>query len=104
MALSAATKEAIWLKSLTAELDVKHGETSIKIYSDNQSALHLAKVDGFNQRTKHIDVRHHHIRDTVEQGIIELEYAPTDRMVADSLTKAVPGPKNKFCSNEMGLF
>lgn len=103
LALSAATKDAIWLKSLTAEVDKVDANKPIKIYCDNQSAIFLAKNDGFNTRAKHIDVRYHHIRDQIENNIIKVDYIPTTEMVADSLTKAVPGPKTQFCSSKMGL-
>lgn len=102
LALSAALQEATWLKNLGQDLDSDF-ETPIKIGCDNQSALALAKTDGFRARSKHIDVRHHYIRDKLEDNTIDLEYILTEQMVADSLTKAVPGPKNNFCARGMGI-
>lgn len=103
LALSAILQEAIWLKNLGQELDSDFETTPIKIRCDNQSALALAKTDGFRARSKHIDVRHHYICDKLEDNTIDLEYIPTKEMVADSLTKAVPGPKNIFCPRGMGI-
>lgn len=103
MALSSATNEVIWLKNLLCELDSNQKNVAVPVYCDNQSAICLANVDGYNARTKHIDVRHHHIRDKIEKGVISLKYIPTEKMTADLLTKAVPGRKTKFCSSEMGL-
>src|SRR5580765_2957395 len=80
------------------ELDSDLEATTIKIGCDNQSALALAKTDRFRARSKHIDVRHHYIRDKLADVSIDLEYIPTNRMVADSHTKAVSGPKNNFCA------
>lgn len=104
MAASTATNEAIWLKSFASELDKEQNTRMIPIYYDNQSAINLANLNGYNPRTKHIDIRHHHIRDKIEEHIISLQYTPTEEMAADSLTKAVPGPKTDFYSNKMGLF
>jgi len=46
-------------------------------------------------------VRHHYIRDKLKNKTIDLEYIPTEEMIADSLTKAVRSPKNIFCG--MGI-
>jgi hypothetical protein len=53
--------------------------------------------------TKHIDVRYHFICWIVEQGSIRLIYSPTDEMIADSLTKALPSVKVKHFATEFGL-
>lgn len=103
MALSAATNEVIWLKHLICELDQSQTDVVVPIFCDNQSAINLAKTDGYNSRTKHIDVRHHHIRDKIEKNIIDPNYISTELMTADLLTKAITGPKTKYCTKEMGL-
>lgn len=103
MALSSATNELIWLKSLVDELDPNEEKVIVPIFSDNQSAISLASIDGYNCRTKHIDIRHHHIREKIQKCILILKHIPTENMTADILTKGVPGSKTKFCSKEMGL-
>lgn len=104
MAVSTATNEAIQLKSFASELDKEQNAKRIPIYCDNQSAINLANLNSFNLRTKHIDVQHHHICNKIAGRIISLQYTLTEEMAADSLTKAVPGPKMDFCSNQMRLF
>lgn len=103
MALSSATQEAIWLKQFGEEFDSSLEKRPIVIACDNQSAIKLAETDGFRARSKHIDVRHHHIRDKIENETIEVRYLPTEEMVADGLTKAVTGNKNAYCNGRMGL-
>ena len=66
----------------------------LRIYGDNQSLLNLAENPEFHQRTKHIDVKHHFIREHVEKGTIELHYIPTTEMVADGLTKPLTAEKH----------
>jgi len=56
-----------------------------------------------NARTKHIDVRYHHLRDLVERHVIELTYCETDKMIADALTKPLPRPKFEELRAAMGL-
>lgn len=102
MALSAATQEALWLRQLYTELD--NGNVKpILIHCDNQGAIKLAEMDCYKARSKHIDIRHHFVREKIENSIIELEYIPTNEMAADSLTKAVSKEKVQFCAAKMGL-
>jgi len=54
---------------------------------DNQGAICIAKNPVAHSRTKHIDIRHHYIREALCDKIIELEYCPTEHMIADLLTK-----------------
>ena len=65
----------------------------VMIYQDNQGTMALAKNPTFHTRTKHIDTKYHFSREQVKLGNIELEYLPTDEMVADALTKAVSRAK-----------
>ena len=61
MAVTEAVKEVIWLQGLLEELGVV--QEHVCIYSDSQSAIHLAKNPVYHLRTKHIDVRYHFVRD-----------------------------------------
>ncbi|CAG7815634.1 unnamed protein product [Allacma fusca] len=63
----------------------QHGPTSV--FVDNQSAIRLAKNPEMLARTKHIDVRHHYVRELVANGQIDVKYIPTGDQLADSLTK-----------------
>jgi hypothetical protein len=87
MAASEAACEGMWLRTWISE--IFKAEVPILIHCDNQSAIALAKNDTFHQRTKHIDIRHHFIREQVAFKSIELKFEPTDRMQADILTKRI---------------
>ena len=86
-----ATKEAIWLKNLLNQLlrpdDVDPKATVI--FGDNQGAIALAKNAQFHARTKHIDIAHHFVREKVNDGTVDMRYVPTDKQMADGLTKAL---------------
>ena len=73
------------------------------LFSDNQAAIALTRDNQYHPRTKHIDVRYHWIRWVVEKGSIQLIYCPTDDMVADVLTKALPSAKVKHFAASLGL-
>jgi hypothetical protein len=57
------------------------------LYEDNKGAICLAKNDVYHERTKHIDVRHHFIRECVAKKQIVIDYRSSKTMVADILTK-----------------
>jgi len=92
MALAHAAQEAIWLRSLQHELGFQ-GPSPTTIFEDNQSAIALAKNPVYHPRTKHVRIKYHFIRDKVESNEIRLEYVPTENMLADALTKALPRPR-----------
>jgi hypothetical protein len=77
----------------------------LTIYDDNQSALALAHAElgQFHARTKHIDIRYHFIRYAIQNGAIRLVYCPTDDMLADTLTKALPSARAKHFAHGLGL-
>jgi hypothetical protein len=102
IAITYAAKEALWLRSFISQI---FGITlpSTTLFSDNQSAIALTKEHQYHARTKHIDIRFHFIRWVVEEGKHRLVYCPTDDMVADTLTKALPSPKVKHFASELGL-
>jgi len=95
-------KEALWLRSLISEVfgNIK-GPTTL--FSDNQAAIALTRDNQYHPRTKHIDVRYHWIHWVVEKGSIQLVYCPTDDMVANALTKALPSAKVKHFASAFGL-
>jgi hypothetical protein len=102
--LSKAVMEATWLRYIFQELgwnskDVK----SVKIYGDNQPALQLTENPELHQRTKHIAVKYHHIREQRSLGVVKFWYCPTKDMKADGLTKPLSGPGHHKFVNQLGL-
>ena len=61
----------------------------LELRVDNQGAMHIVKNHVTSNRTKHIDVRYHFVRERVQDGTSKLVYVPTQQMLADILTKAV---------------
>jgi hypothetical protein len=62
------------------------------IGEDNQSAIAYSPNAFVSEKTKHIGLKRHFLKDHVEQGTIKLRYLPTDQMVAGMSTKPLPGP------------
>ncbi|RVW31271.1 Retrovirus-related Pol polyprotein from transposon RE2 [Vitis vinifera] len=74
--MAAVTCELKWLKGLLLSLGVHHPK-AIKLFCDSQSALHMAKNPVFHERTKHIEVDCHFVRDAITDGLIAPSYVPT---------------------------
>ena len=70
---------------------------------DNQSAIAMSKSSKFHGHAKHIDIRHHFIREKVNGGEIQLIYCPSGDMVADMLTKALNQHQLKNLMNRAGV-
>ena len=73
------------------------------IYMDNQSPMHIASNGRPNERTKHIDIQHHYVKDMIAGGHILLRYIPTINMTADIMTKVLPRDAHQRHINGMGL-
>ena len=91
MAISAVVQEIKWINQLLEEMGFKQSQPT-RIFSDSQSAIAISKDDVNHNRTKHIDIRHHFIRQAVKENQIELKWIPTENQEADILTK----PLGKF--------
>jgi len=85
MAIAEAVKEAIWLKGLVEDLCLHQGVTMM--FCDSQSVIHLTKHQMYHERTKHIDIRYHFIR---EIKVIKVKKIGTADNPADMMTKPVP--------------
>ncbi|GKC30259.1 hypothetical protein Tco_1037553 [Tanacetum coccineum] len=95
MALTEAVKEAIWLRGLLEELGVELN--TVAVNCDNQGAIHLSRNHVFHERTKHINVRYHFIREVLEAKTVKVLKVGTEHNAADALTKVVPGLKLQHC-------
>lgn len=73
------------------------------IFCDNENAIKLATIEAYRERSKHIDIRYHHLREYVQPGKITIRHIGTEHMTADSLTKALGGEKTNACAAKMGL-
>ncbi|GJU08355.1 putative ribonuclease H-like domain-containing protein [Tanacetum coccineum] len=84
--------QVLWIQNQL--LDYGYNFMNTKIFIDNQSTICIVKNPVFHQRTKHIEIRHHFIRDANEKKLIQVLKIHTDDNVADLLTKAFDGPRS----------
>jgi hypothetical protein len=86
-----ASNDILWLRNLLTELGMNLDLPTV-MRIDNQSAIQLASNPSTHARSKHIDIKHHILRERVDKGILELEYIESKKNRADILTKALSGP------------
>lgn len=91
----------MWLGGLLNEL--WFDQKTVHFFYDNQSAIPLIKNQVYHERTKHIDVKLHFIRDEVPKGFVMVMKIHTDVNPADMLTKVIPIAKFKFSVNFIGV-
>ena len=77
MAANIAAQEAIWLQKIFAGLFGQIPGPTV-IHCDNQSCIQMLVNPVFHDKTKHIEIWYHYIRDMVQKGAVELQYVPTD--------------------------
>ena len=91
VALADAVAELIWLRRLITALGFPPIQPTI-IYEDNKSTITMANSTQMGKRTRHISTRHHFILDNIMTRVVTLHHCSTKDMVADILTKPLPGP------------
>lgn len=91
MALAAVVQEVKWVNQFLCELLMPYVKLSlcISVYVDNQAAIMISKNDVYHDRTKHIDIRYHFIRDAIKDGLFKIEWVSTEQQLADGFTKAL---------------
>ncbi|XP_020577796.1 uncharacterized protein LOC110022962 [Phalaenopsis equestris] len=86
VAATSCVCHAIWLRNLLKEISLPQ-EEAIKICIDNKSAIALAKNPVFHDRSKHIDMCYHYIRERIERREVQVQYVKSQDQVADIFTK-----------------
>ncbi|KAL7145572.1 hypothetical protein ABFS83_07G093600 [Erythranthe nasuta] len=93
--------QPIWLKGLLKEIGFLNGE--VVVYSDSQSGIQLCKNPVFHERTKHIQIKYHFIRNIVDRGKIRLAKIPSEFNPADMGTKCLPIEKFRSCLKNLNF-
>lgn len=102
MGLAEAAKEAIYIGNFLKEMEFEN-LTDVRVLNDNMGAQRLSENPVFHARSKHIDTRHHFVRETLLTKQLKLEHISTDDMIADMMTKGLPRPKHRHCLEMIGL-
>ncbi|GKE13770.1 hypothetical protein Tco_1421347 [Tanacetum coccineum] len=101
IAMSGCCAQILWMRSQLT--DYGFAFNKIPLNCDNRNAISLCCNNVQHSRSKHIDIRHHFIRDQVEKGMVELYFVTMDYQLADIFTKALPRERFKFLLPCLGV-
>ena len=92
----------VWLKDLLMELGLRqHGP--MPMHYDNQSAIYIAHNPVFHERTKHIEINCHVVRDAWTKKIVTFQFTPSSKQLVDLLTKAASPQMFSNLCNKLGM-
>ena len=89
---SVVVHEAVWLRKILAYLFDHEMDPTI-IHCDNQSCVNLSENPMFHDRSKHIEIKYHYIKDMVQRKEVHMQYLPTHEQIADIFTKLLARTK-----------
>ena len=87
-AMTQSVCEMMWLHQLLMEVSIKT-VVPAKLWCDNQAALHIVSNPVFHERTKHIEIDCHFVREKIQLGLISIGYVKTEEQLGDIFTKAL---------------
>ncbi|CAL8152242.1 unnamed protein product [Prunus armeniaca] len=102
ISVAEATTQAIWLRFVLEDFGELQTEAT-SLHCDNISAIAITKNPVFHQKTKHIDRRYHFIKDALQEGVIDLEYCPTNEQLADIFTKPLAKDRFNYLRGMLGV-
>ena len=94
--------EVIWLRNVLTELDSPQ-RGPVAFYCDSTAAIHIASNPVFHERTKHIELDYHQVKERVVTGFIKLLHVRTNNQIADIFTKALFSPQLYSLVGKMAL-
>nr|GEZ70280.1 retrovirus-related Pol polyprotein from transposon TNT 1-94 [Tanacetum cinerariifolium] len=101
IAMSGCCAHILWMRSHLT--DCGFAFNKIPLYCDNRRAIALCCNNVQHSRSKHIDTRHHFIREQVEKGVVELFFVTTDYQLVNIFTKALPRERFEFLLPRLGM-
>ncbi|PKI39875.1 hypothetical protein CRG98_039715 [Punica granatum] len=101
-AMAATVSEILWLRSLLSSLGVQINYPTC-LFCDNQAALHIAANPVFHERTKHIEIDCHFIREHIRSRIIATAHISTKLQLANIFTKALGRDRFTFLLGKLGI-
>ena len=101
-AMAQSICEIMWINQLLTEVGLKTSMPA-KLWCDNQAALHIASNPVFHERTKHIEIDCHFVREKIQQGLISTGFVRTGEQLGDLFTKALHGVRVDYLCNKLGM-
>jgi hypothetical protein len=107
IAQSTNAKTTQWLAQILRDIgcleSIGEDSKTVQMLADNQGAIALAKNPHLHERSRHIDICYHYVRDLVQQGRVKIKYIPTAEMVADGFTKPLERTAFDKFKDQLGM-
>ena len=94
--------EGIWLQRMLQELKVS-SHLPMRVLCDNKAAISIAKNPVHHDRTKHVEIDRHFIKEKIDSGMVKLEHTSSSTQTADILTKALPKAQYENLRCKLGM-
>ena len=95
-------KEVTWIREILKSFGITTSEATL-VYTDNQSCIAMVENKKQSNKTKHIDIKYHYVKEEVERKQVILKYVPTEHNVADLMTKPLGRIKTEQLRKDAGL-
>lgn len=99
--MAMATCEVTWLTALLQDMGIADLPPTV-LHCDNKAAISIAANPVLHERTKHIEVDCHFIRDKLKTGSMLTNHVPSHSQLADILTKALPVKQHNYLLHKLG--
>ena len=94
--------EIMWIRQLLMEVGIKTSMSAM-LWCDNQASMHIASNPVFQERTKHIEIDCHFVREKIQLGLIPTRYVKTGEQLEDIFTKPLSGDRVNYLCNKLGM-
>ena len=101
IAIGSCCTQLLWIQKLLHDYGIC--QEYLTIYCDNTSAINISKNLIQHSRTKHIKIRHHFIKELVEDGTLTLKFVHTDDQKVDLLTKLLDSKQFEYLYQNIGI-
>ena len=100
--MATVTSEIVWLVALFKTFGVHHTQAAY-LYCDSKAALYIATNPVYHERTKHVEIDCHFIREEIQAAVIKTFHIPTKHQIADCFTKALGQRRFFYLLSKMNL-
>ena len=94
--------ELLWVKIILEDLKIPI-QRPIELLGDNQLAINIAYNPVEHEKTKHIEIDRHFLKEKLDNGLLKISYIPSNHQVADVLTKGLPNTRFEVLINKLGM-